>query len=164
MNFFLKAHLIFALSGLLLTSCGDRSPEPQTQPSNAVITMDQPLMKFDQELTTAQKELVLKPGQTITIPITIRNTTGVVLSSSGRYPIDLSYKWFDGTKMLPIEGDRTGLSRPLEPNGQTTVNAQLTAPQSGSDLSVHFTLVQEGIAWFMGKGARSLDIPARLQP
>jgi uncharacterized protein YfaS (alpha-2-macroglobulin family) len=126
--------------------------------------MDQPLVKFDQELTTAQKELVFKPGQTLTVPVTVRNSTGTALASTGRYPVDVSYKWFDGRNMLPIEGDRTLLPGPLQPNDQTTVNVKVTAPQSGSDLSVHFTLVQEGIAWFMQKGARTLDIPVHLQP
>jgi hypothetical protein len=85
------------------------------------------------------------------------------LASAGRYPITLSYKWFESGKMLPIEGERTLLLRPLEPNEQETISAKVTAPQSGSDLSVRFSLVQEGVVWFLSKGGRTIDIPARIE-
>jgi hypothetical protein len=66
--------------------------------------------------------------------------------------------------MLPIEGERTVLPRPLPPNAQETVLAKVTAPQSGSNLILRFSLVQEGVAWFFSKDATALDIPVTLQP
>jgi hypothetical protein len=165
MNFIRNPQFVFAiLSLVLVAACESRSPELQTTRSNDVIRMDEPLSRFDQELTTIQKELVFKPGQTITVAITIRNITGVALVSTGRFPITVSYKWFDDGKILPIEGDRTLLPMPLHPNDQTVVYAKVTAPQSGSSLVVRFSLVQEGVSWFFSKGGRTLNLPVHLEP
>jgi len=146
----------------LLVSCGSRSPELRTELQGNAITVDEPLAKFDQELTTPQKEITLKLGQTINIPVTIGNLTGALLASSGRHPITLSYKWIDHGQILPIEGERTLLHRPLEPGKRETVSAKVTAPQLRVDLTLRFTLVQEGVTWFFSKGAPTLDIPVHI--
>ena len=161
----MNSYCIFAICSLaLLTSCGTRSPETRTEEPSHAMAMDSPLDRFDQELTTPQKQLVLKPGQTVVIPVTVRNLTGLSLISTGRYPITLSYRWFENGKMLPIEGNRSVLPRPVKPNEQETVNAKVTSPQSGTDLTLRFSLVQEGIAWFFSKGGQTLDIPTRVEP
>jgi hypothetical protein len=159
-------YLTIILLLVLLVSCGSRSPELQSQGPEQLqqSAMDKPLARFAQELTTTQKKLALKSGQTTQVSITIRNTTDTVLASNGRYPITLSYKWFDDGTMLPIEGDRTVLPRPLPPDAQEAVLAKVTAPQSGSNLILRFSLVQEGVAWFFSKNATTLDIPVTLQP
>lgn len=147
----------------LLLSCGNRPSDLPSEAQGSPVSLDEALIKFDQELTTTQKELSVKHGQTTTIPITIRNLNDVTLASMGRFPITLSYKWFDEGRMLPLEGERTLFRIPLRPGQQETVQAKVTAPESGSDLTVHFSLVQEGVAWFFTKGGRTLDIPARLE-
>jgi hypothetical protein len=151
---------------LLLMSCGSRSPELQTNGPDQLqqSAMDKPLVSFSQQLTTTQTGLTLRFGQTTQVPVTVRNTTDRVLVSSGKFPITLSYKWFDAGTMLPIEGERTILPRPLAPGSEAMVLAKVTAPQSGSKLMLRFSLVQEGIAWFFSNGASTLDIPVQLQP
>jgi hypothetical protein len=147
----------------LLLSCGNRPSDLQSEAQGSAVSLDKALSKFDQELTTTQKELSVKPGQATTIPVTIRNLTEATLASTGRFPITLSYKWFDEGRMLPIEGERTLLQIPLKPGEQETVQAKVTVPASGSDLTVHFSLVQEGVAWFFTKGGQTLNIPVRLE-
>ena len=144
----------------LLLSCANRSSDLE---SGSAVSLNKALSKFDQELTTTQKEVSAKPGQAITIPVTIRNLTEATLASTGRFPITLSYKWFDGGRMLPIEGERSVLQIPLKPGEQETVQAKVIVPESGSDLTAHFSLVQEGVAWFFTKGGKTLDIPARIE-
>src|SRR5215831_17482600 len=119
MNLLVNPRLIFAICSLaLVTSCGGRSPGLQTEEQGHGLATDSPLARFEQELTMPEKELVLKAGQTTTIPVTVRNLTGVTLSSSGRYPITLSYRFFQNGKMWPIEGDRTLLSGALKAEEQ----------------------------------------------
>ena len=159
------ARLILTISPLaLLVSCGIRFPELETQDHLWHTEINTPLTKFAQELATTHKELVLKHGEITHIPVTIRNVTETTLVSAGRYPITLNYRWYDGANMLPIEGNRTFLHRPIEANDQESVLATVKAPQSGTCLTLRFSLVQEGITWFSEQNARTLDIPVRLQP
>jgi hypothetical protein len=124
--------------------------------------MDAPLKTFSQEITSSVKSLRLKPSESTEVPVIIRNTGQEPLATAGRYPITVSYKWFVGEKMLPIEGERTALSGVLKSNESANVNVKVVAPPSGKSLTLKITLVQEGVAWFLSAGARTLDIPVTL--
>jgi hypothetical protein len=63
--------------------------------------------------------------------------------------------------MLPIEGERTPLPAMLQPGESLGVEMRVVAPEQGRDLVLKITLVQEGVAWFMSKGGKSLDIPVK---
>jgi len=75
----------------------------------------------------------------------------------------VSYKWFDHGVMLPIEGDRTLLPGKVPAGGSVNVTVKGTAPQTGQQLVLKITLVQEGVAWFLTKGAPPLEIPVELK-
>ena len=64
-----------------------------------------------------------------------------------RYPITVSYKWFDGGKILPVEGERTFYPAHQAKNEYANVNIKVVAPASGKDLVLKITLVQEGVQW-----------------
>ena len=125
--------------------------------------MNGPLSSFSQEITSSLTLVKAKPSETTMVPVTIRNTTAAPWSSRGRYPITVSYKWFDGGKILPVEGERTFLPTPIRPNESANVNIKVVAPASGKDLVLKITLVQEGVQWFMMAGATPLELPVILQ-
>jgi hypothetical protein len=156
---------VAVVSMALLVSCAGRSPELSSDDVKTTyqIAMDAPLTKFGQELTGDQRTLILKPGETTKIRVTIRNLTNAIIATAGKYPVTLSYKWFDNGQMLPIEGARTFLVRPLAINEQETVFANVTAPESGTNLTLRFSLVQEGVAWFFLQNAPTLDISVQIQ-
>lgn len=109
------------------------------------------------------REWVISPGGAFQIPVTIVNPTKETWPHGGKYPVVVSYKWFDNGAMLPIEGDRTVLPSNVPPEAAVTMTLKGTAPPSGQNLLIKITLVQEGVAWFMIKGAPALELPARMQ-
>ena len=144
-----------------LSSCRNRSSEPL--PTAASLSTNKPLDDFDAEITSTVQELKVTPGAPFEIPVTIKNCTQETWSSTGKYPVVVSYKWFDNGLILPIEGDRTALPTPLPPMRSVTVTVKGGVPSSGQNLVVRISLVQEGVAWFMMKGAPSLPIPAKMR-
>jgi hypothetical protein len=143
-----------------LLGCKSRSPELKSETSG---TVDQPLTNFSQEITSATHDLTLRPGGVFQVPVTIKNPTAEPWSSFGKYPVTVSYMWFDNGVMLPPESERTLLPARLPPGGSVTLTVKGTAPQKGQKLQLRITLVQEGVAWFMVKGALALEIPVELK-
>ncbi len=125
--------------------------------------MDAPLPGFHQQITSSLSSLTAAPGAAFTVPVTVKNTGDQRLVSAGKYPITLSYKWFESGTLLPIEGERTVLPHPLNPGDQVTFDAKVVAPKEGKRLTVKFTLVQEGVAWFIFQGAPGLELNVALK-
>lgn len=121
--------------------------------------IDNPLTQFDERITSPVTRLRATPGETLTIPLLISNPTKERWASFGKYPVNLSYKWFDSGKMLGVEGVRTLLPGELRPGGEASLAARVVVPNEGANLSVKFSLVQEGVAWFFTRGASTLDLP-----
>lgn len=142
-------------------ACKSRSPELQSDTGE---TVDRPLTNFSQEITSAIHELTVSPGGAFQVPVTIKNPTDELWSSFGKYPVVVSYTWFDNGVMLPPESERTPLPVKVPPGGSIMVTVKGKAPQKGQKLLLRITLVQEGVAWFMVNGARSLEIPVEMKP
>ena len=123
---------------------------------------DQPFTGFSERITSPVRLLNAHPGDTISVPLSITNTSGDCWVSAGKYPVTLSYKWLDAGKMLPIEGVRTVLPQPLNPGRTVSIDARIVVPPDGRNLELRLSLVQEGVAWFFIRGAAPLDIPVTL--
>jgi hypothetical protein len=156
--FFLAIALCLAAG---VTSCKSRPPELKSGGSES--STDAPLTTFNQKITSTSRELTVGPGGSFQIPVTISNPTNETWSSAGNYPVNVSYKWFENGVMLPIEGDRTLLPARVPPGGSVPVVVKGTAPQSGQNLTLKVTLVQEGVAWFMMKDAPCLEISVHMK-
>lgn len=162
-----SALCVFAvvLSFAISTACKS-SPQGQQSSSQAPADpngVNEALTSFSQQITSSVSNLSVSPGQSLTVPVTVKNTGSHRLASGGKFPITFSYKWFDGGRMLPIEGERTLLPRPLNPGEEVAFAAKVIAPDQGRDLTLKLTLVQEGVAWFMTSGGAPLEIPVKLQ-
>lgn len=153
------------LPSVVTTACksSPESEQPSSQAPADPNGLNQALTNFSQQITSSVSTLSVSPGQVLTVPVTVKNTGNNRLASAGKFPITFSYKWFDGGRMLPIEGDRTLLPRPLNPGEQASFNAKVVAPDQGQDLTLKLTLVQEGVAWFMTSGGAPLEIPVKMK-
>jgi hypothetical protein len=150
---------------MALYSCGGTAPrEVPVDPSRSASSgeMNTPLRSFAQEITSSVTGLRMKPSEATIVPIMVRNIGQETLASSGKYPVTVSYKWFESGKILPIEGDRTLLPNVLQPNESSNVNLKVTAPSAGKSMTLKITLVQEGVQWFMTAGAPALELPVTL--
>jgi Ig-like domain-containing protein len=125
-----------------------------------VVGMRQPLASFRQVITSSTDKVEMKAGSETRLPLRIENPTTETWISAGKYPITISYKWYKGEEMLPIEGERTVFPAPLGPNQAVNVDVRLVAPQQPGEYTVRFTLVQEAVAWFMTKSNTFLKVAA----
>jgi hypothetical protein len=155
-----------ALACVALVGC--KSPTTEQQSSSPQAPADpnatnEALTNFGQQITSSVHNLSVSPGETLTIPVTVKNTGNHFVSSAGKFPVTFSYKWFEGGKMLGIEGERTMLPKTLNPGDEASFPAKVVAPARGQDLTLKLTLVQEGVAWFMTAGGKPLEIQVKMK-
>jgi len=155
-------HVLIIASCCIVISCrpsgstvDDRVPTPGG--------VDQPLTSFQQNITSTTTKLNLQAGQDIKVPVRIENPGQERWASAGRFPVDVSYKWFTGATMLPIEGERTVLPMPITPKGALDLDVRVVAPNEPGDYALRITLVQEAVAWFMIKGNTYLELPVTVR-
>jgi|SRR5215469_2457559 len=122
-----------------------------------------PLTSFRQVLTSSTTSLSVHPDQGVTIPVRIENPGPETWPSTGQFPVNASYKWFNGATMLPIEGERTPLPGPVAPNQAVNVNLRVVAPTQAGNFTLRITLVQEAVAWFMIKSNTFLELPVTVE-
>ncbi len=102
-------------------------------------------------------------GKSAVVPITILNIGKGVFPISSGNPIALGYHWYDaGGAALVWDGARTKLPADLAPGQSVTLQALVTAPAKGGQLSLRFDLVQEGVGWFSSKGVAPLALSANV--
>jgi hypothetical protein len=155
-----KAPLSIALIAISLCISVGCSREMPTQPqaaSEALVS----LTTFEHEITSTATELKVKPGQLSKVPVTIKNPTKDTWTSLGRAPVVISYKWFSQGQMLPDEGERTLLPQILRPNESASAEVKVLAPEKPGNLVLKITLVQEGVVWFMSRGAKPLELSVK---
>jgi len=145
----------------LLASCG--KPESKGSVQNATDESYR-LGHFSQDITSPTDHLTLSVNQSVQVPVTIKNPSSDTWFASGTFPVHISFKWFSGGQLLPIEGDRTALALPqIRPNDSVKENVLVVAPAKPGSYDVQITLVQEDVAWFNLAGAKPLIIPTVVQ-
>ena len=121
--------------------------------------MQKPVTSFRQILISSTTNLQLHPGQDTKITVQIQNPGTEIWTSTGQYPINVSYKWYKGGNMMTIEGERTRLPSPVGPNDAITTDVRVVAPPDPGKYALRVTLVQEAVAWFMIKSNTFLEVP-----
>jgi hypothetical protein len=151
------------ITGILVGIIGLLSMRVQAVGRSGITAMTEPLVSFEERLTSPVRELRVTRKQRFTVPIGILNPGKQTWISAGRYPVLLSYKWFAGDTMLKDEGLRTGLPRAVGPNEHVDVDMDAEAPDQKGLLRLRITLVQEGAAWFMSVSQQYLEIPVLIE-
>ncbi|MEK7422375.1 MAG: hypothetical protein AAB131_00910, partial [Actinomycetota bacterium] len=100
-------------------------------------------------------------GEAKTVPVTITNTGKGVFPTTNSYPVNLGYHWYtSGGQSVMWDGARTKLPADLPPGASVMLQAAVTAPPQGGTYQLRFDLVQEGVAWFSGKGVATGNVTA----
>ncbi len=96
-----------------------------------------------------------KPGETLSVPILVENTSDIVLSFSTQ-PIALSYHLTtaDGT-IVSYDNPRQHFGDPLHPGSQRLVRLPVRCPGGRGKFLVEVDLVWEGICWFKERGNKA---------
>ncbi len=101
----------------------------------------------------------LLAGQTITVPITIKNTGTLAWRWGGEQPFRVGYRYYRNRRLLSlgIEKDiRTDVPKDVEPDASVTVHVRLALPDQPGNYTLELDLVHEGVSWFKERGASVL--------
>jgi O-antigen ligase len=97
----------------------------------------------------------LHAGESLAMPVTLRNTGTVTWERAGDQPFRLAYHWErrSGTQTLAdYEGLRTELPADVPPGGSLDVLGIVRGPADEGTYLLRWDLVQEGVTWFSGVG------------
>ncbi|MDR3541814.1 MAG: hypothetical protein P4L69_12725 [Desulfosporosinus sp.] len=120
---------------------------------------DQAAKIYGQQFTVDRKTLDCKPGQTLSIYVTVKNTGNFIWPNAGSNPVHMSYHILDANKMSVInDGLRGILPKDLYPGQKVTMPLQMKAPEQQGRYIVQVDMVQEGVAWFVEKSGEALNV------
>jgi len=120
-----------------------------------------PLTSYSQEITSSVNGFEVKVGETYALDINVKNTGTQPWFGHARVAqVDVSYRWLDSDgKILPIEGNRSILNaQVLQPGASEQLKLQVVAPPNPGSYILWVSMVQEGVIWFYGKGAKPLAL------
>ncbi|TMB61261.1 MAG: SpoIID/LytB domain-containing protein [Chloroflexi bacterium] len=105
----------------------------------------------------------VRPSETASIPVTIRNLSEATWETNGAHPVGLSYHLYDAAgDLLSWDGPRSPLSEDVAPGGETTVLMSLIAPRYTGNFVVRPDLIRDGVAWFSHEEAPAGSFPLRV--
>jgi hypothetical protein len=84
------------------------------------------------------------------IDVTLRNETGIPISSAPPFPVRLSYHWWNAAtaEVALYDGLRTELLPPLDHSQSASFKMVVHSPPQPGSYVLHLTLVQEQNFWF----------------
>jgi hypothetical protein len=119
--------------------------------------------QFAQEIQIMEPFKSGKSGETVKIPLIVKNTSNFVWKNAGNNPVNLSYHWLDDNgKVIVFDGERTPLPGSLPVHGLIKLNATIKLPDNPGKYTLVLTMVKEYVAWFNDKNAKPLEIPVEI--
>jgi len=95
----------------------------------------------------------------ISAAVKLTNTSSFAWPAGGTTPVHLSYHWTDGSGATVVwDGQRTALPADVPVGTTVTVQAAIATPQTAGTYLLRLDLVQEGVAWFSGKGVATANV------
>jgi hypothetical protein len=120
-------------------------------------------------LSAAQADLALRPGQSQTINVRIKNVSESIWMAKGdeqgRHRITLRNSWIDAQSRKVIN-DQDGVSylpHNLMPGEEIELKFSFKAPLKAGDYILELDMVQEQVAWFHQKGSETLRFSVRVE-
>lgn len=104
------------------------------------------------------------PGETVTIPVAVRNRDTVSWQASGEQAVKLSYHLYDAAGRVVVwDGPRSTLPTDLPSGGGDVVPMTVTVPALTGIYTVKPDLVRDGLGWFSSiPGAAPGSFPLRV--
>lgn len=120
-------------------------------------------------LSVSQGVLGLRPGQSQTINVKVKNASEFIWvargDEQGRHPITLRNRWIDAESKEVINEQDGGsnLPRNLFPGEDVEIPFTLKAPLKAGDYILELDMVQEQVTWFYQKGSKTLRFNVRVE-
>lgn len=103
-------------------------------------------------LSCLQEKIIVKLGKMAIIKVKINNLGKAILSSSGRFPINVSYHIFDEQNNIIIyDGFRTQIKNILTSGMSEEIEVLVELPDNiniNKEYKLQITMVSEGLFWF----------------
>jgi FkbM family methyltransferase len=131
-------------------------------PRLAVTTEFGALSSFSQIITSPDKHLELPLHSTYALAIDVTNSGRECWSvGNPACPVTVGYRWMNSAgSILPVEGNRAQPENDTVPPGQSIrIQLPVQAPDAPGSYTLLVSMVQEGVAWFMDRGAEPLAVP-----
>ena len=104
-----------------------------------------------------------RPGETVTIPVALRNRDAVAWPAAGAEAVKLSYHLYDAAgKVVAWDGLRSILPGDLPAGGGDVVGMTVAVPALTGTYTVKPDLVRDGLGWFSTHGAAAGSFPLRV--
>jgi SpoIID/LytB domain protein len=95
-----------------------------------------------------------RPGETVTIPVALRNRDAATWPAAGTQAVSLSYHLYDSAgRVIAWDGLRSSLPDDLPAGGGDVVPMTVAAPARTGTYTVKPDLVRDGVGWFSSAGA-----------
>ena len=115
-------------------------------PLNEYASLIEPMTQFD----------ILPSGVDTLLQVKITNLGNQPWPSSGRQPVNLSYKWIRDNGIIVVEdGLRTQLNGDIESGQSAVLPLLVRTPTENGNFLLLISLVQEQVAWFFDQNADS---------
>lgn len=95
-----------------------------------------------------------RPGETVSIPVALRNRDADTWPAAGTQAVKLSYHLYDAVgRVVAWDGLRSSLPDDLPVGGGDVVSMTVAAPALTGIYTVKPDLVRDGLGWFSSRGA-----------
>jgi hypothetical protein len=93
-------------------------------------------------------------GETVQVPVQMRNEGALTWIPDGDNPFHLTYKWLDENHQVVVaDGLRTPLGRTVAPLEEISLDAAVQFPSPAGDYILQMDMVHEFVTWFQWKGS-----------
>ncbi|MBF0524171.1 MAG: hypothetical protein HQK56_03635 [Deltaproteobacteria bacterium] len=115
---------------------------------------------YSYQMSLPQKFPILSVGQSMILPVKLKNISTGEWKYSSDKPINLSYHWLDEQKKPVVEGIRTSIPQGFH---EGVLKVRIKAPKLPGKYTCEFDLVHESVSWFAEQGAVPVRVPVIVQ-
>jgi hypothetical protein len=98
----------------------------------------------------------LNAGQTVTVPITVKNNGAIPWTPGGEHPFRLGYRYYRNRRILALgeEKDlRTEVPQAVGEGETVTINVRIALPDQPGNYTLEMDVVHEGVTWLKEQGS-----------
>lgn len=117
---------------------------------------DQAMKKYGEKFSVTKQTIENVQGQTLSINVSVKNTSSFIWPHAGVNPVRMSYHILDANKkVINYEGLRVNIPDDVRPGKQVTLPLMVKELVQPGNYFIQLDMVQEGMTWFEKKGAET---------